>query len=188
MKHLLSRLTPALAAAAWCVHVFAGTPTNAPIAGPSVDYLSGQDEANTFFMPPGYKMELVLSDPIIKEPVVTVFDANGRMFVAEMRSYMQDIDGNNQRAKNGRVSVHWSSKHNGVYDKHAVFVDKLVLPRMILPLDKGVVINETDSDDFWLYTDTKGDGVADKKELFYGGGGRGGNLEHQAGGIIWDTG
>src|ERR1700728_482621 len=57
---------------------------------------------------------------------------------------------------------------------------------MILPLADGVVINETDSEDYWLYQDTKGTGVADKKTLFYGGGGRGGNLEQQASGLIWD--
>ncbi len=108
------------------------------------------------------------------------------MFVAEMRTYMQDIDGTDQRKKNSRVSVHWSSKHNGVYDKHAVFVDNLVLPRMVLPMADGVVINETDSDDFWLYTDTKGNGVADKKTMFFHGGARGGNLEHQPSGLTWD--
>ena len=29
-----------------------------------------------------------------------------------------------------------STKGDGKYDKHTVFVDKLVLPRMVLPLDK----------------------------------------------------
>ena len=168
------------------VHLLAASHTNAPVLPPIIDYLSPQDEVKTFSYQDGYRLELVLSDPIIKEPVLTVFDGNGRMFVAEMRSYMQDIDGTNQRQTNGRVSMHWSSKHNGVFDKHSVFVDHLVLPRMVLPLAAGVVINETDSDDYWLYRDTKGTGVADKKELFYSGGPRGGNLEHQPSGLIWD--
>jgi hypothetical protein len=38
----------------------------------------------------------VLSEPEIAEPVVAAFDGNGRMFVAEMRTYMQDADGTNQ--------------------------------------------------------------------------------------------
>ena len=41
-------------------------------------------------------MELVMSEPEIKEPVECVFDGNGRMYVAEMRSYMQDIDGTDE--------------------------------------------------------------------------------------------
>ena len=137
-------------------------------------------------MQPGYHLELVLSEPEIKEPVAIAFDGDGRMYVAEMRSYMQDIDGNNEREPVSRVSVHWSSKHDGVYDKHAVFADKLILPRILLPLDKGrVLIGETDSNDIYLYTDTKGTGVADKKELWFAGGPRGGNLEHQPSGPVW---
>jgi mono/diheme cytochrome c family protein/glucose/arabinose dehydrogenase len=164
--------------------LLAADPPQAP--SQPTPYLSPEDEAKTFVLPEGYRLELVLSDPIIKEPVVAMFDGNGRMFVAEMRSYMQDIDGRNEIAPVGRVSLHWSSKHNGVYDRHTVFADHLVLPRMILPLADGLLINETDSNDIWLYRDTNGDGVADTKVLLYAGGRRGGNLEHQQSGLVWD--
>ncbi len=40
----------------------------------------------------GYHLELVLAEPHIEEPVLAVFDGNGRMYVAEMRTYMQDGD------------------------------------------------------------------------------------------------
>ncbi len=137
-------------------------------------------------LPPGYRLELVLSEPEIKEPVIANFDGNGRMFVAEMRSYMQDIDGKNELDPVSRVSLHWSSKGDGVYDKHTVFADKLKLPRMMLPLDQGqLLIGETDTNDVFLYTDMDGDGVSDKKEPFFIGGARGGNLEHQPNGLVW---
>ena len=58
---------------------------------------------------------------------------------------------------------------------------------MVLPMDGGVLVNETDSDDIWLYRDTKGKGVADEKRLVYAGGPIGGNLEHQPGGMIYDV-
>lgn len=161
---------------------FAADATNVP----AIPYLTPEEEAKTFVYQDGYSLQLVLSDPIIKEPVLCVFDGNGRMFVAEMRSYMQDVDGKNEHARVSRISLHWSSKNNGVYDKHTVFADNLLLPRMILPLADGVLVNETDSEDLWLYRDTKGDGVADHKELFRTGGPRGGNLEHQPSGLIWD--
>lgn len=137
-------------------------------------------------LPPGYHLELVLSEPVIKEPVIASFDGDGRMFVAEMRSYMQEIDGKNELEPVSRVSLHWSSKGDGVYDKHTVFADKLKLPRMLLPLDKGrAIIGETDTNDLYIYTDTDGDGISDKKEIFYTGGPRGGNLEHQPNGLVW---
>ncbi|HWF18696.1 MAG TPA: hypothetical protein VG754_05485, partial [Verrucomicrobiae bacterium] len=136
----------------WNMHALAAGQTN--IQPPGIAYLTPQEEARTFVCEDGYKMELVLSDPIISDPVITVFDGNGRMFVAEMRSFMRDADGSNERARTSRISVHWSSKHNGVYDKHAVFLDNLLLPRMILPLADGILVNETDTDDIWYYSDS----------------------------------
>ena len=125
------------------------------LAKPPVQAQSAADELKTFQLPPGYRMELLLSEPQIAEPVAIAFDGNGRMFVAEMRSYMQDIDGKEELTQTSRVSLHWSSKGDGVYDKHTVFADKLLLPRMILPLNEGqVVIGETDT--LYLYLHTAG--------------------------------
>ncbi|MCE9610548.1 MAG: c-type cytochrome [Chthoniobacter sp.] len=158
-----------------------GTAAPAPVVAKSV-----QEEAKSFQLPPGYRLEPVLSEPEIKEPGVIAFDGDGRMFVAELRTYMQDIDGKNQFDKLGRVSLHWSSKGDGVYDKHTVFIDQLVLPRMLVALDKGrIIVGETNTNDLFIYADTDGDGVSDKKEPFYVGGGRGGNLEHQPNGMVW---
>ena len=160
--------------------------TNSMPKSKPTPYLTSEEELKTFQLPAGYRMELVVGDPTIKEPVVSVFDENGRMYVAEMRTYMQNIDGKGEHIPKSRVSLHWSSKHNGVYDKHSVFIDNLVLPRMILPLGtNGVLVNATESDDIWLYRDTNGDGVADTNVLFYAGGTRGENLEHQSSGLIW---
>ena len=156
---------------------------DAPAQPPPV--LSPEQEAKTFQLPPGFHMELVLSEPEIKEPVVTVFDGNGRMYVGEMRTYMQDIDGTNEMNPINRVSRHESTKGDGVYDKHTVFADGLLPPREILPLADRVLINETNTSDIYAWFDTKHDGISDKKELFYKGGPRGGNVEHQPSGLIW---
>lgn len=144
-----------------------------------------QEEARTFQLPPGYRMELVLSEPDIAEPVCMAFDGDGRLYVAEMRAYMQDIDGTDEHAPVSRVSVHWSSKNDGIFDQHRIFADKLVLPRLLLPLDDGVLIGETDTNDLYLHRDTNGDGVSDEKHRVYEGGDRGGNLEHQPSGLTW---
>lgn len=180
MRHFLFSLVALMGFIAQILAAAAEPPPPAPPLTPD------EELAKFVFQEPGYRLEPVVTDPIIKEPVVAVFDGNGRMYVAEMRSYMQDIDGNNELVPAGRVSLHWSSKGDGVFDQHTVFADHLVLPRMILPLAGGVLINETGSDNIWLYRDTKGDGVADKKELFLAGGPRGENLEHQPSGLIWD--
>lgn len=147
---------------------------------------AAEEQATFHFAEPGYHCELVVGDDAVYEPVLAVFDGNGRMYVAEMKSYMQDIDGRNEETPVSQVSVHWSSRGDGVFDRHTVFADKLLLPRMVLPLDDGrVIIGESDTSDLWIYTDTNGDGVSDRKEIFYAGGPRGGNIEHQPSGLIW---
>ncbi|SVB53228.1 uncharacterized protein METZ01_LOCUS206082, partial [marine metagenome] len=138
-----------------------------------------------FQLPEGYKLELVLSEPQIKEPAVAVFDGDGNMFVAEMRTYMQDIDGSGKFNKVSRVSKHIDTNGDGKFDKHTIFIDKLMLPRILLPLDDRLIVGETNTNDLHVYRDTNGDGVADEKKPFYIGGNRGGNLEHQPSGLIW---
>ena len=60
---------------------------------------------------------------------------------------------------------------------------------MILPLQDGVILtSETDSDDLVKWTDTNGDGVADKREVVFTGIGQSGdaNIEHQKAGLLWN--
>ena len=163
---------------------FAAETTNSFPAQPPIPALSPAEQLARFELKPGYHLELVLSEPDIKEPVIAAFDGNGRMLVAEMRSYMQDIDGQNELTPVSRVSLHWSSKSDGRYDQHTVFADHLNLPRLLLPYGDGVLIGETDTSDIYLYRDTNGDGVSDQKTLWFAGGPRGGNLEHQPNGLL----
>jgi mono/diheme cytochrome c family protein len=136
-------------------------------------------------LPKGYRLEPVLAEPDIAEPVMIAFDGNGRMYVAEMRTYMQDADGSGEMLPVSRVSRHEDTDGDGVYDRHTVFADKLLLPRIMLTLDDRIIIGETNSDDLYIYRDSDGDGVADEKTLWFKGGARGGNMEHQPNGLVW---
>ncbi|MGB0991107.1 MAG: DUF7133 domain-containing protein [Akkermansiaceae bacterium] len=148
-------------------------------------YLSKKEALASIQIPDGYKLQLVLSDPIIKEPVWVVWDGNGAMYVAEMRTYMQDADASGESKPTSRISRHEDTDGDGVYDKHSVFVDNLILPRNILALDDRLIVGTTHTLDLWTYRDTDGDGVADEKIKIYQGGRRGGNMEHQPNGLIW---
>lgn len=150
-----------------------------------IPILRPEESLKTFHLPEGYHLELVLSDPVIAEPVVCAFDGDGRMYVAEMRTYMQDADASGEMNPVSRVSLHEDTNGDGKMDKHSVFIDHLVLPRQILPLDDRLVLQESNTLDLYSYRDTDGDGVADEKKLFYQGGERGGNMEHQPSGLIW---
>jgi len=149
---------------------------------------SAVDEQKAFVLPAGYRLELVASEPDVVTPAVIEFDGNGRMYVVEFVSYMLDADGNGAHDPISRISRFESTRGDGRYDKRTVFADKLILPRMILPLEDGVILtNETDSDDVIKLTDLTGDGVADRREVVYSGVGTGrdGNLEHEQNGFVW---
>lgn len=148
-------------------------------------FYSPEESMKRIHLAPGYRLELVASEPMIEEPVLCVWDGNSRMYVAEMRTYMQDADGTDQDLPKSRVSMLEDTDGDGKMDKVSRYVDNMVLPRMILPLDDRIIINETYTNDYYSYRDTDGDGVADEKELLYGGGRAGGNLEHQNSGITW---
>jgi hypothetical protein len=136
-------------------------------------------------LPSDYRLEPVLTEPDIAEPVMIAFDGNGRMYVAEMRTYMQDADASGQMEPFSRVSRHEDTDGDGVYDKHTMFADKLLLPRVMLPLDDRIIIGEMNTDDLHIYRDKDGDGVADEKTLWFAGGPRGGNIQHQPNGLVW---
>ena len=144
------------------------------------------EEAKQFLLPPGYRMELVLSEPEIKEPNLVVFDSNGRMFVTEMRSYMQDADAINEKDPISRISMHEDTNGDGIYDRHTVFADNMIIPRFILPMEGNSILTmETDAYEVYKLTDTDGDGVSDKKELWTSNFGRVENLEHEQSGMVW---
>jgi mono/diheme cytochrome c family protein/glucose/arabinose dehydrogenase len=153
---------------------------------PPVVPLTPAEEAKRFLLPPGYKMELVLSDPDIEESAQIAFDGNGRMFVLELRGYMQNADAAGELDPVGRISVHEDRDNDGVYETHKVFVDKLIFPRFVLPYGANAILTkESNADEVWKFTDSNGDGTADKKELFATGLGRLLNVEHQESGFTW---
>jgi mono/diheme cytochrome c family protein/glucose/arabinose dehydrogenase len=153
---------------------------------PPVLPLTPAEEAKRFWLPPGFKLEPVLTDPAIEEPAQIAFDGNGRMFVLELRGYMQDADATGELDPVGRISRHEDRDGDGIYETHAVFVDKMIFPRFVLPFGPDAILSkESNSDEVWKYTDTNNDGAADKKDLFATGLGRLLNVEHQESGFIW---
>ena len=149
-------------------------------------YLGKEKSMQSIQMQDGYSLELVLSDPDVKEPVALTWDGNGVLYVVEMRTYMQDADATGEKEPVSRISRHEDLDGDGIYEKHTVFADNLMLPRFALPLDDRILVGLTDTKDLWTFRDTDGDGVADEKIKVYEGGPRGGNMEHQASAMLWN--
>ncbi len=174
-------------AIAWGMAVTSGLAGPEINPDPSPEFQSPQETIESFKLPDGYRAELVASEPLIREPAMAAWDANGRLYVAEMQTYVQNVDGDGTREPKSRIVRLTDTDGDGQMDESSVFVDNLVLPRLILPLDERILVGVTYQSKLWTYRDTTGDGRADEKALVYDGPGidSGGNLEHQEGGLLW---
>lgn len=157
-------------------------------SNPSPEHLTPEQSLKTFKLPKGYHLELVASEPMIHEPVAIAWDGNARMYVAELNTYMQDVEGTNEHAPTSRVMLLEDTNNDGKMDKSSVFIDKMLLPRMLLCVGHELLVNETDTYNIYSYKDTNGDGVADDKRPVYTPNKKApGNLEHQRSGLDWNV-
>ena len=111
---------------------------------------------------PGFRMELVASEPQVIDPVAISTNENGQMYVVEMRDYSeQDKD------FLGRIRLLTDKDGDGRYETSKVFLDKLSWPTAVTCYGGGVFVG--DPPDIVYAKDTNGDGVADVKQVIYTG-------------------
>lgn len=155
---------------------------------PSPAHLTPEQSIKTFKLPKDYHLELVASEPMIHEPVAIAWDGNARMYVAELNTYMQDVEGTDEHAPTSRVMLLEDTDNDGKMDKSSVFIDKMLLPRMLLCVGNELLVNETDTYNVYGYKDNNKDGVADEKRPVYTPDKKApGNLEHQRSGLDWNV-
>ena len=146
--------------------------------------LSAEDSLKTIVVPPGYRVELVAKEPLVEDPILIDFDADGRMWVVEMPAFAMGEEMRDSREGICRVVVLEDLDDDGTMDRRTVFADKLVLPRAIKTLATGVLVGEPPH--LWWMRDTNGDLKMDEKELVSDTFGRlEGNPEHNANSLIW---
>jgi len=146
--------------------------------------LSPEEALDTFFLPPGYDIELVASEPRVIAPVAMDFDADGRLWVVEMPSFMPNTEGKGENKPTGRIVVLEDTTGDGKIDNRTVFLDNLVLPRAIKVLDNQVLVGAPP----FLYAacDTTGNLQADTVQKIrddFGDSSR--NPEHNSNGLMW---
>ena len=146
--------------------------------------LSPEEEMKTFSLPPGFRAELVASEPMIESPILMDFDADGRLWVIEMLTFLPDTSGRDSTEAINRVSVLEDTDGDGKMDKKTVFADKLKQARALKVLDRGILVGEPPN--LWLMKDTDGDLKADSKEIVVNTfGNANGGIEHNANSLYW---
>ncbi len=156
---------------------------------PSRVYLSPEASLKTMHLPEGYRLEMVAGEPMVQEPVAVAWDGNGRMYVAEMITYMLDADATGEQEPRSRISLLEDTDNDGKMDKRSVFIDSLLLPRMIQCVGNELLVNETNTIAIHSYQDTDGDGKADEKKALHRNEEyvvNDANMEHQRSGLDWN--
>ena len=140
-----------------------------------------EDALKTFKLPAGFHIECVASEPMVEDPISCAFDADGRIWVVEMRGYMHDLDGAGENERVGRIKILESTRRDGKYDKATIFLDGLVMPRAVLPTRGGALVAEPPELAFWTEKDGK---AAEKTVVSTAYGVKGGQPEVMANGLF----
>ncbi len=109
---------------------------------------------------PDLTIELVAAEPEVVSPVAMAWDANGRLYVAEMGGYPVT-------ERKGRIRQLRDDDGDGRYEKSIVFADGLSFPTTVMPYRDGILT--IDSPDLLFLRDTNGDGKADERRVEWTG-------------------
>ena len=128
--------------------------------------LSPSEAIARMTVPPGFRVELVASEPDIVNPVAMTFDERGRVWITESLEYPRQSAGPGR----DRVKILEDTDGDGKADKFTVFADGLNIPSGIAVGAGGVWV--ANAPDLLFFKDTDGDGKADTKEVILTGFGR----------------
>ena len=118
-------------------------------------------------VPDEYVVERVATSPLVERPVNMAFDETGALYVT-------DSSGSNERPvqqlKNPthKILRLVDKDGDGRFDHQTVFADHLSFPEGAMWLDGSLYVAAPPV--IWKFTDTDGDGVADKREVWFDGG------------------
>ena len=110
-------------------------------------------------------MELVAAEPLVQSPVAAAFDADGNLYVAEMRDY--PYKPRPGKTPLGTVRLLRDTDGDGRFDQSHVFAEGLLWAAGIAPWKGGVFV--TAPPDVWYLKDTDGDFRADVRKKVYTG-------------------
>jgi len=128
-----------------------------------------------FQIEPGFKLERVAAEPLIKDPVDLEFNERGEAMVLEMPGYPFED-------RQSRLLVLQDKDKDGTYDESMVFAEGLQLANSFLPYKKGALVA---APPYLLYLqDQDQNNVADKVDTLMGGFSTG-NLQHNYNGLTY---
>jgi putative membrane-bound dehydrogenase-like protein len=137
-----------------------------------------QESLASIVVTPGFQVELVACEPLVKDPIALDWGADGKLWVVEMGDYPLGADGKGKPG--GVVRFLEDTNGDGRYDKQTVFLEALGFPTGVIPWRKGVLV--ACAPDIFYAEDRDGDGKADYREVLFAGFGEG-NQQHRLNGF-----
>ncbi len=136
--------------------------------------LTPEQEQQTFKVPPGFEIQLVAAEPELRKPMNMAFDVTGRLWITESREYPLPAKSDAEARDTIRIFSDFDA--NGHAQKMTVFATNLNIPIGLYPFRSPSAPGAKPTwkciawsiPNIWLFEDTNGDGVADKKEILYG--------------------
>ena len=139
---------------------------------------SAADSLKSIAVAPGFTVELVASEPLVKDPIAFEWGADGKLWVVEMGDYPLGTDGKGKPG--GVVRFLEDTNGDGRYDKQTTFLESLGFPTGVMPWREGVLV--ACAPDIFYAVDRDGDGKADYREVLFTGFGQG-NQQHRLNGF-----
>ncbi len=133
---------------------------------PRIPAQEPEEALKSFRLRPGFRIELVASEPLIRDPVAIDFDEQGRMYVCEMPEYNQYANPKGYKGK-GSVKQLIDTDWDGKYDEVHLYVAEIDSPTSVLSYDGGIFVGSVP--DIWYFKDTDGDGEADVRDRVFTG-------------------
>ena len=128
--------------------------------------LTPADEQKTFHLPPGFKIQLVASEPeFIGKPINMAWDAKGRLWATISREYPFPV-ALDQKGRDVVKIFEDFDPETGRARKVSTFVEGLNIPIGLYPYKNGVLVFSIPN--VYYFQDTDGDGRADKSEIVMG--------------------
>ncbi|TLP71119.1 c-type cytochrome [Maribacter sp. ACAM166] len=105
-------------------------------------YNETQVSLDSYKIEEGFELEVLAAEPLLKAPVAIDFDAKGRIWVAQMPGYMNDMQGSGEEDPTGSILILEDLDKDGVADHSKVFMDSLVMPRALAQVYGGLLYAE----------------------------------------------
>lgn len=147
------------ALAAWASVLGAASGGEAPTA-------SFKFATQTLTVPAGFTVELVAAPPTVNRPISLAFDDEGRL-------YATDSSGLSEKAvkqfeeKPHRIVRLVDRDGDGRYETSTVFAENMMFPQGAMFYEGSLYVGAPPH--IWKLTDTDGDGVSDRREIWYDG-------------------